>query len=247
MKTDMSYLDLQMMRIDGYNQMAGNLEYIDCPICKNKGYIAKLDEDGNEVMATCKCMVKRNALKQIEKSGLASQIKTLTFDNYQANMDWQARHKQACIEYLHGNNWLYYGGQSGGGKTHLCTAICGKLLMRGIAVRYIRWREDSTKLKSLLDDALAYNEALDNLKTAKVLYIDDFFKGKPTDADIKLAFDLIDYRYINNMQTIISSEITLKDLALIDEAIAGRIAEKAGRYVFRISKAINNNYRQRSV
>ena len=115
--------------------------------------------------------------------------------------------------------------------------------MCGVPVRYIRWREEATKIKANANDDIAYNRLLDNLKTAKVLYIDDFFKSKPTDADIKLAFDLIDYRYITKAQTIISSEITLSDLAKIDEAIAGRIAEMARGYILKISKGVNNNYR----
>ena len=72
----------------------------------------------------------------------------------------------------------------------------------------------------------------------------------PTPADINVAFELINYRYINpGLTTIISSERTLSELLEIDETTAGRIAEctKLGGYCINLKKDASRNWRMRGV
>lgn len=79
-----------------------------------------------------------------------------------------------------------------------------------------------------------------------MLYIDDLFKqSSVSDADVKLAFEIIDYRARNNLITVISSELDVNDLIEIDEALGGRIVQmtKGNRYI--ISKDRKKNYRLR--
>jgi hypothetical protein len=97
------------------------------------------------------------------------------------------------------------------------------------------------------------------LKNADVLYIDDLFKNgkddfgtvkQPTPADINAAFEIINYRYNNPGKiTIISSERTLIEMNAIDEAIAGRIAEKskAGGYCINLAKDGKKNWRMKGI
>jgi DNA replication protein DnaC len=73
-----------------------------------------------------------------------------------------------------------------------------------------------------------YQAKIKKLKRVPVLYIDDFFKGGASDADIKLAFEILNARYNDTaLRTIISSEIDLDGLMRIDEAIGGRIYERS--------------------
>ncbi|MBQ2151875.1 MAG: hypothetical protein II440_00315, partial [Clostridia bacterium] len=93
-----------------------------------------------------------------------------------------------------------------------------------------------------------YEKELDKWKKIKVLYIDDMFKTEqgrsPTTADINLAFEIINYRYINNdLVTIISSEKTVAEMVSIDESVGSRIFEKAKNYCVSVSKDITRNYR----
>lgn len=86
---------------------------------------------------------------------------------------------------------------------------------------------------------------IEKLQTAEVLYLDDLFKGSQTDFDVKnIAYDIINYRYNNNLTTIISSEYMLNELLDIDSAIAGRIKQRAKEFLFEI-KGKENNYRMR--
>ena len=73
---------------------------------------------------------------------------------------------------------------------------------------------------------------LDEYKRVEVLYIDDFLKGGDTDADIRLAYEILNSRYNDRgLRTILSSEMTPEKLLRRDEALGGRIYERARGYV----------------
>ena len=122
-------------------------------------------------------------------------------------------------------------------------------LHRGRAVRYMMWKDEGTKLKSLVNDNAEYSRLIDELKSADVLYIDDFLKvqrgQQPTPADINLAFEILNYRYANKLQTIISSEKTLDDILSLDDAVGGRIYELAKGFGMSIAYDKNKNFRLR--
>lgn len=250
-------------KCDTYNQGIGKLnetDGYDCDKCKNKGYIAEVRYQNNdwiETLCECTCQKTRRTILRLMKSGLKNIIKDYTFQKYEATDDWQKHLKSKAIEYVNSpsGSWFFIGGQSGAGKTHLCTAIAGMLLKSGKTVRYMLWRDDINKLKGSVTDSTAYSELIETYKQAEVLYIDDLFKngkgfdGKvqmPTAADIQIAFEILNYRS-NNKQliTIISSERNIADLLDIDEAIGGRIAEMTFErgFGFNIKPDKSKNYR----
>ena len=115
---------------------------------------------------------------------------------------------------------------------------------------------DGKKLKGIVNEADEYSAELGRLQTIEVLYIDDFFKPvtaedrdgnlrtvPPSPADIRIAFEILNYRYINRLPTIISSEWHLSELADMDEATASRIAERCGEYAMVIGRDKKRNHR----
>lgn len=85
---------------------------------------------------------------------------------------------------------------------------------------------------------------MDDFKKTDVLYIDDLFKqNNINDADIKLAFELIDYRVRTNRMTVISTEMDLNRILDIDEALGGRIIQAARGNKYIIAKDRGKNYR----
>lgn len=242
-------------QVDWYNAREGKLVGYDCRKCKNKGYIAKL-RDREEVLIECDCIEHRKHLRKLRQSGLEQSIENYTFKSFIAKTEWQKTMKRMCKDYFDNAKfeWLFLGGQSGCGKTHLCTAICGKYLKNGISVIYMMWREDSTTLKqSIANNPQYYEDKMKRYKNVPVLYIDDLFKsGKNKDgalaispADINLAFDILNYRAFRGMKTIISSELTIDEIRKVDEAIAGRIYENSISKNYGISIAYDDkkNYR----
>ncbi len=243
--TELSYAEFLQLKADSFNKSSGELKGYDCPICKNKGYIERIVNE-TEVLAECKCLKTRDTLKRIRESGLEELLRTCTFKNYECTQNWQEMLKVGAMSFAEQNNGSFYiGGQTGSGKTHLCTAIIGTMIKRGKSARYFVWREDSVVLKAIINDK-EYVQIMDDFKKADVLYIDDLFKQDVvSDADIKLAFELVDYRDRNNKMTVFSSELTLDELVGIDEALGGRIIKMTKGNKFIVPKDRSKNYRLR--
>lgn len=254
--SDVSPTEAMEHKAASYNAEEGKLTGLDCPICKNKGIVMKVAERNGTpelVTADCKCMETRWALRRMQESGLLDALKSHTFATFQAPEEWSRRMKLTAMSYAKSPvGWFFVGGQTGCGKTHICTAICAELLNHGKAVKYMLWRDDAVRLKALVKDSTAYAQAIQPYKDAEVLYIDDLFKtGKtqdsqsPTAGDQNIAFEILNYRYNDpNKLTIISSECTMSEIIAIDEAIAGRIFGRASNPIS-IKRDFAKNFRFR--
>lgn len=225
--------------VENYNNSTGRLNNEDgynCDKCKNRGDYMIKTETG-EALAECECMRIRRAIRELKKSGLENQIKGLGFDSYKVVDELTAKIKKLALENVAAKEWFFIGGQTGAGKTHISTAIAVELLRRSVQVRYKRYMEmvQSLKSKKFTSDADYYEELLP-LVNCEVLYIDDLFKGKVLDQDLAIVWELIDDRYTSSKKTIISSEMDLSEIARLDESLAGRINQRAGKYVINIEK-----------
>lgn len=252
--------------VDSYNSITGELNVIDgydCDKCKNRGDTEILIENnGYYITASkqCECMKVRSMIKKIQKSGLGNVFRDYTFAKYKDVEPWQKHLKEKAMQFVNDKNsdWFFIGGQSGAGKSHLCSAITISYLKQNIAARYMLWRDDVTRIKAIINNAEEYAEEVNELKTVPVLYIDDLFKmGRsqgviqpPTSADVNLAYEILNYRSLNKgLITVISSEYSLNDIINIDEALGGRIGQKTieNGYCINISKDIKKNYRLKNI
>ena len=98
-----------------------------------------------------------------------------------------------------------------------------------------------------------YQPKIREIKHAEVLYIDDLFKTGYTKADIRLAFEIINYRYNISRSdkskryiTIISCEYELSNIVEVDEALGSRIVEMTKpKYSLYIENDGNKNFRMK--
>ena len=241
------------MQIEAYNDSEGNLNEFDgynCDICHNKGFIARLDENGSEIHRFCKCQKVRNTLRRAKRSGLGDILSDYTFDKFKALDEWQIDLKNKAKAFCEDDSarWFFVGGQPGSGKTHICTAITAFYIKKGLNAQYMLWCEDSKKLKALVNEYSEYQNEINKFKNVDVLYIDDFLKTQhgeqPTKGDINLAFEILNHRLMNPEQiTIISSEKTLTDILKYDEATMSRIYQITKQYKTNIEKDSSKNYR----
>ena len=175
-------------------------------------------------------MKQRRSLRNIRRSGMAGLLDKYTLGNYDTTAPEYKRLVEKGREFIGSRDkWLYICGRPGSGKTHLCIAICSELL-KSHEVKYMVWRDVAPRLKAAVNDTGEYMSILAPLKNAEVLYIDDFLKGSVNQADINLAFELINSRYNNNLRTIISTERSLEEVLSLDEALGSRILEKSKGY-----------------
>lgn len=237
---------------DSHNQ---NCEYLRRGFCKrctcdkcDNGYTRRIDDMGQLFSRKCGCMKSAYSRHLLEKSGLDKLAERCTLDSYIPKEDWQKGVKEKALEYV--ANWkeksFFISGQSGSGKTHICTAICNEAVRSGASLRYFRWVEDGTKLKGLLFTPAEYEKEIKKLVACDLVYLDDLFKIGTNPADLRLAYEIINSRYIAGKPIIISSERSLpfiRDLSGKDgEAIAGRIFEmcEKGKFCIGLTGAEKN-------
>lgn len=237
-KAQMTSPSITIETLDDYG-----LGGVDCPICNNRGTIS-YKKDGLYYARECDCMDRRRSLRRLRNSGMLDMIERYTFANYETPDDERKAIKEKAKRFCkEEKGWLFITGRSGSGKSHICTAICSEMLSQNREVYYMAWRDESVEIKANVNDAEWYQRRMKKLKTVSVLYIDDFLKGGASDADIRLAFEIINARYNDsNLRTIISSEWDIRKVLELDEALGGRIYERSRGYVL---KAPNENYRLR--
>ena len=204
-----------------------------CDSCKN-GLITR-QENGKLFSRECSCMGTAYSRHLLEVCGLDKLAERCTFDTYIPNEDWKRVVKEKAMEYAAGwrNNSFFISGQSGSGKTHICTAICNVAVKEGAKIRYFRWVEDGTQMKGMVNEAEEYKREMDDLAGCDLLYIDDLFKTGCSSADLRLAYELINSRYNLRKPLIISTERSLQYIGGLNgkdgEAISGRIFEMCGK------------------
>lgn len=233
---------------DGYN----------CELCKNRGYFWRVREYGTgyeQYQEPCKCEKIRQTLNRAKRSGLGNILTDYTFDKFETPEEFHRTLKDKAQEFCMDDNAkiFYIGGQSGSGKTHLCTAIAGHYIKQGKDCRYMLWRDDAVKLKQCVNDYATYQPLINEFKNVDVLYIDDLFKSAngdemtpPTRADINIAFEIVNHRILDKEKiTIISSEFTMEQALEFDEATMGRIYQPAKDYTINIGKDRQKNWRLR--
>ena len=232
-----------------------------CPDCQDTGWLHFESEDGYRSGKECKCRLAQKTARRIANSGLAGVLEQWTFDAFIAETKQQQNLKERAMSYTQavldgGKPWLFMGGQVGTGKSHLCTAVCGELLKAGRPVRYMQWVTDSRALKAVANDLEGFDALADPYTTVEILLIDDLFKSqhrqgdrvRPTEADARVAFEIINARYIQDKPTIITSEWHLTtDLMEADAGTFSRVYQKCKGFLCEISRDNSKNYRLRGM
>lgn len=238
---------LAMAEMQSFNSATG--KETNCDVCKGRGYVAEIIKDNNRgfymSVKECPCMANKRNMVKAKNSGTDALL-SKSFDNYIANTIWQQNIKNLAIKNSKTKDWFYIGGQSGAGKTHICSAITNYQSRNNIRVKYLVWTDEINKLKDYEDDSF-----MQTVKKVECLYIDDLFKkprginGLPnlTTADIDKTWELINFRYLNKLKTIISSELSLEQIIKIDESLGSRIKQNAREYVISLGKDVERNMR----
>lgn len=239
------------------NEKEGHLkDGVDCPICKNKGFIMLLKDNGYITSKDCECMQKRKINRRIEESGLADLFSRYTFETFKTDETHHKYIKDSALKYLktfkhvnalgnEHNDWFVISGQVGSGKSHICTSISKWFIEHGYDFKYLAYAQDVPRITKRMDSGYIdvkekAEEEFDRLKNVQVLYIDDYLKSIVSNK----IFELINHRYSNNkLITIISTEYYEQEQRKIDEAVSSRIYERANGHWVNIAKAQNKNYR----
>lgn len=233
-------------------EMQKEKSHFKCNLCKDTGYIITPKEHSQPIMTPCSCMEDDKVKRLWSNSGINTDNLDKTFSNFE---EWSIKSKEmkskAADYYKAFNviradrrNSILLCGNPGSGKTHIALALANNFLKKGIRVVYMPYRDIVTKLKQNMIDEEYYKKTLSKYQTCEVLLLDDLYKGKVNETDVNIIFELINYRYLNHLPIIVSTEFTVEKLLSFDEAIGSRIYEMSKDYIVEI-EGTENNYRLR--
>jgi DNA replication protein DnaC len=218
-----------------------------CQKCQDREFVIVGD-----TARPCECQELRRYERILDASGISEAFKKKTFSNYDTDEKPEGIKiaKKTAMEYVKGfgeiakdtNNSIAFLGQVGSGKTHLSIAIANNLMKKLVPVLYMPYRDAITHLKQHITDEENYQREISKYKTAKVLLIDDLYKGKISASDINIMFEIINYRYLKGLSIIISSELNTDKILDIDEGIGSRIIQMCKGWLIELRGA-NLNHR----
>ncbi len=201
-------------------------------------------------MKRCKCQDVEIANRQWKSAGINPKTNKQTFSNFKIWNESSRAAKNTTIAYYNmfqaiksnRKNSIMLCGQVGSGKTHLSIALALNFIQKGIRVVYMPYRDVITSLKQNMLDEEFYKRQVSKFQTADILLLDDLFKGKINETDINIMFEIINYRYLNYLPMIVSTEFTLDKMLNFDEGVGSRIYEMCKDYTIEI-RGQENNYR----
>lgn len=224
-----------------------------CEKCRDTGWILIHQENKNDLAVPCECQEKIKSINEWKSAGINPEMSQQTFGNFEVWNESSKKAKEMAAQYYKNfneiksqrRNSIILCGQVGSGKSHLTIALGINFINKNIKVVYMPYRDTITKIKQNMLDYEYYEKVISKYKNCDILLIDDLFKGKITQSDINIMFEIINYRYNNHKPMIVSSEFTIEEILSFDEAAGSRIYEMCKEYIVEIERSMDNNYRVR--
>ena len=208
---------------------------INCDKCKNVGWIFYKDENGELHCKYCTCWPQRKIMYKLDKIGLGKYLNK-TLDDFKTTYNWQVQMKNIANRFIkegfENGNWMLLCGQYGSGKSLLASITIKEILSKyeEVVPLSFTWASFVEQLKMAFsagdrDKIAQLNFHIEDMKEVDILYLDEVFKVE-SQSTLNLLFDIINYRYLTNKATIITSEKNFEEIKKVNQAIASRIFEK---------------------
>ena len=193
--------------------------------CANNGFVQKISRTkfGKLNVCYCTCEYKKAWQQEyeIEKkfgiSKIPQEYYRKTWDDYIVDID-----NYDAVEFAkkladHPDKGAYFYGGVGTGKTFLASLVAQEVLKLGREVIFCTVPVLSTKLRSTFKEnsTINENELLEKLYTADTLILDDIGMEKPTRFVCSTLCSIFNERYNAKLQTILTSNYSLKTLEKI--------------------------------
>jgi DNA replication protein DnaC len=208
-----------------------------------------------ETASRCGCVAQKRLDRLVKSSRITPAFRSKTLENFTtADRPGEVRALHECAkDYAdalgggHGD-WLCLLGEPGCGKTHLAIAIANCAMSNGIPAMYFPHVDGLAEIKSSLSRRGEGDAAqkIEELKRVDLLLWDDLFwgQGSPRPFELEVVFEVLNYRYLNLLCTVITSNHSPSGLLEIDATIGSRIIERSRGYLVYVSDP-SANYRLR--
>ena len=139
-------------------------------------------------------------------SGLIPSQLRQTFGNYEATTSKELKDAmQSAVKAAKNNTGLVLSGKRGTGKTHLAVAIAIYAMKHGRQAIFRLVNELLNEIRQAVAENSDYFSVIQKFKEVPCLVLDDLGKEKMTDFALVALHDIVDYRYRNELQTIITT------------------------------------------
>jgi DNA replication protein DnaC len=167
-----------------------------------------------------------NAKQRLYEMSNLERLSHLTFENFNTSGNPKAefvspQEVASLHDSLHAaeefakelKGWLLLEGAYGCGKTHLAAAIANKCVQQGIPTLFITVPDLLDSLRFAFSDPETTFEArFEDIRNADLLVMDDFGTQNATPWAQEKLFQIINYRYINKLPTVITTNLILDEI-----------------------------------
>jgi DNA replication protein DnaC len=208
------------------------LGYPDCEFCGGVGFLRSDVPVGHPDfgrLEPCVCRsgeVAQNARQRLYEMSNLDRLSHLSFENFNTSGNPKAEFvtpqevaslqtaKDASEEFSNiMQSWLLLEGAYGCGKTHLAAAIANSAVYRGIPTLFITVPDLLDSLRFAYGSQETTFEArFEEIRSADLLVMDDFGTQNATAWAQEKLFQIINYRYINKLPTVITTNLILDEI-----------------------------------
>lgn len=153
--------------------------------------------------------------RMFRASGLTSSQLNQTFTAYETSAGKElGAAKQSAILAAKNSTGLVLSGKRGTGKTHLAVAIALYAMKHGHQAIFRLVNELLNEIRRAVAEKADYYGVIQRFKEVPCLVLDDLGKERTTDFGLDALYDIVDYRYRHELQTIITTNAkTIEELA----------------------------------
>ena len=216
----------------GIESVAESLGKPGCPICGGIGFLRLDVPPGHKKfgrLEPCECRsgeIAQNARQRLYEMSNLDRLSHLTFENFRSSGNPKAEFispqevsslqeaESASEEFANRlQGWLMLEGAYGCGKTHLAAAIANACVHRGIPTLFITVPDLLDSLRFAYGSPETTFEArFEEIRNAELLVMDDFGTQNATAWAQEKLFQIINYRYINKLPTVITTNLILDEI-----------------------------------
>ncbi len=210
-----------------------------CPHCHGVGYLRSDVPVGHAEFGKLEvCVCRRSKVADLVRDRLFAlshldELKDLTFESFKPrgrkglgemqtrSIEMAFNHAQHYAQHL--NGWLLLQGGYGCGKTHLAAAIANYVVGMGVPTLFLTVPDllDALRFAYGSEDT-TFEERFEQIRSARLLVLDDFGTQNATGWAQEKLFQIINYRYINKLSTVVTTNLSLDE---IEARIRSRLSD----------------------
>ena len=184
-------------------------------------------------LTVCQCRqgeVSEEVAKRLYELSNLDALSHLTFETFQPRgkpdlEGWEADSVESAFNYANRyaqslEGWLLLEGKYGCGKTHLAAAIANQVATFGVPTIFLTAPDLLDWLRyAYQSQEVTFEERFEEIRNVKLLILDDFGTHNATEWAQEKIFQILNFRYINKLSTVITTNVPL-------ELVEGRIRSR---------------------